>query len=69
MMWFLIGVALVVAVVAVRVVARRPDPTAEPDARRSVPRGGDHTDWSRPWPGLEGGGGSVSSGGSGSGPL
>jgi hypothetical protein len=63
MLWFLIGAGLVIAVVAVRDVLRQPDPTAEPDPRTTVPRGGDHTDWARPWDGLGGGGNSGSNGG------
>ena len=42
--------------VAVRDLLRQPDPTAEPDHRTRVPRGGDHTDWARAWDGLGGGG-------------
>ncbi len=65
MLWFLIGFGVIVVVLAVRELLRHPDPTAEPDARNPVPRGGDHTDWARAWDGSGGGGGSVSNGGAG----
>ena len=63
MLWILIGVGLVVVVVAVRDLLRRPDPTAPPHPRTRAPRGGDHTDWARAWDGLNGGGSSGSNGG------
>ena len=68
MLWFLIGVGVLVVVLSVRDLLRRPDPTAEPDPRQPVPRGGDHTDWARAWGGASGGGplGNNDVGGSGS---
>ena len=54
MLWFLIGVGVLVVVLSVRDLLRRPDPTAEPDPRQPVPRGGDHTDWARAWGGGTG---------------
>ena len=68
MLWFLIGVGVLVVVLSVRDLLHRPDPTAEPDPRQPVPRGGDHTDWARAWEGRNGGGplGSNDGGGSGS---
>ena len=63
MLWFLVGVGLVVVVVAVRDLIRHPDPAAEPDPRTRVPRGGDHTDWARARDGRGDGGSSGSNGG------
>jgi hypothetical protein len=51
MLWFLVGIGLLVVVLAARDVLRRPDPAAPSGPLRPVPRGGDHTDWARAWDG------------------
>ena len=68
MLWFLIAVGVLVVVLSVRDLLRRPDPTSEPDPRQPVPRGGDHTDWARAWDGPNGPGPRGGTDGGGSGP-
>jgi hypothetical protein len=64
--WFLIVLAVVVLLVvavAVRELARRPDPTAEPGYRPPGRALGTHLDYARAWDGPNGGHSSGSNAG------